>query len=164
MKLSAVKSLFLLFGMLILTACATAPVSDDKTAVDDEPLVENATPKVVKTKPAPVKGFDPIVLFDFDKSVIRESEAGKILGQAEKIKKEKTKAVVVEGHTDPIGTKEYNIALGERRANSTKNALVKSGVNKDIVEVVSYGKSRLVDTSNTPEGNAKNRRTVTVLK
>ncbi|MCL2567651.1 MAG: OmpA family protein [Alphaproteobacteria bacterium] len=154
------KSLFLLLGMLILTACATAPVSDDGTAKKPEPAPAPAS----AAKAPVVSGFDPVVLFDFDKSVIRADQASIVLGQAEKIKKDKSKAVTVEGHTDPIGTKEYNLALGERRATATKNALVKNGVDRNIIDTVSYGKERLVDTSNTPEGNAKNRRTVTILK
>ncbi|MDR2008256.1 MAG: OmpA family protein [Alphaproteobacteria bacterium] len=164
--MKTVKSLFLLLGMLILTACASAPVSDDGTApttpvAKDAPVVATVEQSETYDK---VKGYDPIVLFDFDKSVIRADQAPRVAGQASKAKSVNSKAITVEGHTDPIGTKEYNLALGERRANSTKNALVKNGVNKDIIDVVSYGKERLVDTSGTAEGNAKNRRTVTILK
>lgn len=158
MKLTKIKSLFLLLAISTLAACGSTSVSDDASKKN----AENDT-KGSQSANAATKGFDPVVYFDFDKSIIKSSESGKVAGQAEKIKKDKPKSVTVEGHTDAVGTKEYNIALGERRANSTKKALVKSGVKQDSIEVVSYGKERLVDTSNTKEGDAKNRRTVTNL-
>lgn len=157
MKLTKIKSLFLLLAISTLAACGSTSVSDDASKKDAGKDNNSAT------STAKTKGFDPVVYFDFDKSVIKSSESSKVAGQAEKIKKDAPKSVVVEGHTDAVGAKEYNIALGERRANSTKKALVKSGVKANSIEVVSYGKERLVDTSNTKEGDAKNRRTVTNL-
>lgn len=155
MKLTTIKSLFLLLIISALAACGSTSVSDDASK-NGGTADSQANSKS--------KGFDPVVYFDFDKSVIKSTEAGKIAGQAEKIKKDSPKSITVEGHTDAVGTKEYNIALGERRANSTKKALVKSGVKNETIEVISYGKERLVDTSNTKEGDSKNRRTVTNLK
>ncbi len=158
MKFNNIKSLLLLIVISTLAACGSTSVSDDATETELKPV----KPVVLKESSAD-KGFDPVVYFDFDKSVIKQSEASKISGQAEKIKKDAPKSITVEGHTDAVGTKEYNIALGERRANSTKKALAQKGINQDNIEVISYGKERLMDTSNTKGADSYNRRTVTIL-
>ncbi len=158
-----ISKLRFLFAISLLIALAGCPstVSEDTSASKANP--PKATTTTTTTAEPKVIGFDPVVHFDFDKSVIKSSEAAVIEGQVAKIKTDNPTSILVEGHTDSIGTKEYNIALGERRANSTKNALVKSGVNRSLVEVVSYGKDRLLDTEETEEAHAKNRRTVTIL-
>jgi peptidoglycan-associated lipoprotein len=159
MKLSTIKSLLLLLVVSTLVACGSTSVTDDgykKSEIEKDPPTNSSTTK------AKNKGFDPLVYFDFDKSVIKSSEAGKIAGQAEKIKKEAPKSVTVEGHADDTGTKAYNVALGERRANSTKKALIKSGVKEDLIEVKSFGHERLLYSRDHEEYD-KNRRTVTIL-
>lgn len=171
MKLTTIKSLFLLLVISSLAACSSTSVKDDKSAgalkdsssesFNDQSLEKTGNDKANLS--TTTRGFDPVVYFDFDKSVIKSSEADKIAGQAAKIKKDSPKSVTVEGHTDAVGTKEYNIALGERRANSTKKALVQSGVKSESINVVSYGKERLADTSHSRAADAKNRRTVTNL-
>ena len=70
--------------------------------------------------------------------------------------------VVVEGHADERGTREYNLALGERRANSAKDYLMTYGISSDRISVLSYGKERPVDSGSNPLAWSKNRRSVTV--
>jgi peptidoglycan-associated lipoprotein len=69
----------------------------------------------------------------------------------------------IEGHTDERGTREYNLALGERRANAAKNYLVSLGVSADRITMVSYGKERPVALASNPEAWARNRRAASVI-
>ena len=69
---------------------------------------------------------------------------------------------MVEGHADERGTREYNLALGERRANAAKDYLMTYGISSDRITVLSYGKERPVDPGSTPLAWSKNRRSVTV--
>ena len=70
--------------------------------------------------------------------------------------------VVLEGHADERGTREYNLALGERRANSAKDYLMTYGISSNRISVISYGKERPVDSGSNPLAWSKNRRSVTV--
>src|SRR6056300_96361 len=70
--------------------------------------------------------------------------------------------VVLEGHADERGTREYNLALGERRANAAKDYLMTYGISSDRISVLSYGKERPVDSGSNPLAWSKNRRAVTV--
>ena len=70
--------------------------------------------------------------------------------------------VVLEGHADERGTREYNLALGERRANSAKDYLMTYGISSDRISVLSYGKEKPVDSGSNPLAWSKNRRSVTV--
>ncbi len=70
--------------------------------------------------------------------------------------------VVVEGHADERGTREYNLALGERRANAAKDYLITYGISAERISVISYGKERPVDSGSNPLSWSKNRRSVTV--
>ena len=71
--------------------------------------------------------------------------------------------VLVEGHADERGTRDYNLALGERRANAARNYLATLGVNPSRIEVISYGKERPAELGSTEAAWAKNRRAVTVV-
>ena len=70
--------------------------------------------------------------------------------------------MTIEGHADERGTREYNLALGERRANAAKDYLLTYGVSGKRINVISYGKERPVDPTSTPLSWSKNRRSVTV--
>ncbi len=72
--------------------------------------------------------------------------------------------VVVEGHADERGTREYNLALGERRASSVKDYLIALGIDPSRVETISYGKERPVALGHDEESWAKNRRSVSVIR
>ena len=103
------------------------------------------------------------VYFDFDKSNLTDSAKKRVEAQAAWLKTYTGTNVTVEGHTDVRGTAEYNMALGEARANSTAKELRDLGVASERVTTVSYGKERVVDTGTTEMAHAKNRRTVTVV-
>ena len=76
---------------------------------------------------------------------------------------ERPTVVDFEGHADERGTRDYNIALGERRANAAKNYLASLGVDPSRIQVISYGKERPAEMGSTEEAYAKNRRAVTVV-
>jgi len=103
------------------------------------------------------------VHFATDSSDI-DSEAQSILAkQAQWLAKYPNVRVTIEGHCDERGTREYNLALGDRRANSAKNFLVNAGVNAARISVISYGKERPIATGSDEEAWAQNRRAVTVV-
>ncbi len=103
------------------------------------------------------------VLFGYDSSELTD-ESKKILDtQVAWLKSDPSIKITVEGHCDERGTREYNIALGEKRANSAKNYLVANGVDESRVKTLSYGKERPAFFGATEEMFAKNRRAVAVV-
>ena len=103
------------------------------------------------------------VYFDFDKSNLTPAAQKRVEAQAAWLNTYTGTKVTVEGHTDVRGTAEYNMALGEARANSTAKKLRDLGVAGDRISTVSYGKERVVDTGTTDMAHAKNRRSVSVV-
>jgi peptidoglycan-associated lipoprotein len=96
--------------------------------------------------------------FEFDKYNIRPGDAEILKENAALLKKYPKVKVQIEGHCDERGTVEYNLALGERRANATKKYLVSLGVSADRISTISYGKERPLDPGHNEEAWAKNRR------
>ena len=104
--------------------------------------------------------LDDKVYFDFDKSALDAEDKNLLEQYLPEIKK--AKIVRLEGHCDERGTREYNLALGERRANAAKDYLMTYGISSDRISVLSYGKERPVDSGSNPLAWSKNRRSVTV--
>ncbi len=104
------------------------------------------------------------VYYDFDSSKLSEAAKKRLEAQACWLNTYTGVKVSVEGHTDTRGTAEYNMALGDARANAATRELMKKGVSKDRVTVVSYGKERVSDEGTTEEAHAKNRRAVTTVE
>jgi len=98
------------------------------------------------------------VHFDFDKYDIRPGDAETLKENAGWLKKYPKMKIQIEGHCDERGTTEYNLALGERRANSTKRYLLSLGIPDNLISTISYGKERPFDPSHNEEAWAKNRR------
>jgi len=96
--------------------------------------------------------------FDFDKYDIRPGDAEVIRGNAALLMKNATVKIQIEGHCDERGTIEYNLALGERRANSAKKSLISLGIKADRISVISYGKEKPLDPGHNEEAWTKNRR------
>jgi len=97
------------------------------------------------------------VLFEFDRSAIQPEFEGVLTEIAEMIVAA-DEEVTIEGHTDSIGTEEYNMGLGQRRADSVRDFLAAQGVPLDNMTTVSYGETRPVAPNDTPEGRSLNRR------
>ena len=104
------------------------------------------------------------VYFDFDKAEIRTDGTSTLNSQAVWLKKYPNITIVIEGHADERGTREYNLALGERRANAVKEYLVSRGVAVDRIETVSYGKERPAVLGSNDSAWSQNRRGVSVVR
>lgn len=98
------------------------------------------------------------IYFDFDKYDIRPGDAEILKENAALLKKFPKVKIQIEGHCDERGTIEYNLALGERRANNTKQYLLSLGISPDRISTISYGKERPLDSGHNEEAWAKNRR------
>ncbi len=101
--------------------------------------------------------------FNFDKYDIRPEDSAILKENAALLKKFSNVKVQIEGHCDARGTVEYNLALGERRANKTKDYLVSLGISTDRISTISYGKERPLDPGQNEEAWAKNRRAHTII-
>jgi peptidoglycan-associated lipoprotein len=100
------------------------------------------------------------IYFDFDRATIRQEFAETLRAHASFLQSNPSVRLTVEGHTDERGTPEYNIALGERRAQAVVQYMQNLGVSSNQMRTVSYGEERPIDMSRTEAGFAKNRRAV----
>lgn len=161
-------SLLFAASLIAMTGCAKKPPKTLPPApVGSTGPIQPVTP--VSNTPARGSQEDFVasvvadrIFFDTDKSDVNAQDEATLRSQATWLAKYPTKRVTIEGHCDERGTREYNLALGERRANSTKNALLAMGVDPSRVTTISYGKERPDATGSDEEAYAKNRRAVTV--
>jgi peptidoglycan-associated lipoprotein len=103
------------------------------------------------------------VFFAFDRSDITPEAQQTLTRQADWLRRYPNATVTIEGHCDERGTREYNLALGERRAQAVKNVLVASGIPASRISTISYGKERPAVVGSTEEAYAQNRRAVTTV-
>jgi len=103
------------------------------------------------------------IYFDFDKYDVRPEDALILKENAALLKKYPNVKIQIEGHCDERGTNEYNLALGERRANSTKNYLASLGISPERISIISYGEEKPLDPGHDEEAWAKNRRAHTII-
>lgn len=104
------------------------------------------------------------VHFEFNSAELRADAKDALDGQAAWLAKYGNVSILIEGHCDKRGPREYNLGLGERRAVAVRNYLVSKGVAKDRVRVVSYGKERLAVEGDDEQAHAYNRRAVTIVE
>ena len=107
-------------------------------------------------------GVPDRVFFATNEIILTTASRETLRKQATYLRKNSSMNVVLEGHADERGTREYNLALGERRANSAKDYLMTYGISANRISVISYGKERPVDSGSNPLSWSKNRRSVTV--
>jgi peptidoglycan-associated lipoprotein len=105
---------------------------------------------------------DDTIYFDTDRFNIDSADAAALGKQASWLGGYPAKQITIEGHADERGTREYNLALGERRANAAKNHLVGLGIDPARISTVSYGKERPLALTSSEEAWAQNRRAVTI--
>jgi len=103
------------------------------------------------------------IFFDTDSSSINASAQATLARQAQWLRQYPNYPVTIEGHTDERGTREYNLALGARRANAARDYLVSKGISANRIKIISYGKERPVATCDAAQCWSQNRRAVTVL-
>ena len=158
MKLSKIfKNTFLvLMASLILTACATTK----KVSMDNQ--MQGDVYTGTDTVEYLASGVPDRVFFATNESILMTASRDTLRKQATWLRANSEITVVLEGHADERGTREYNLALGERRANSAKDYLMTYGVSANRISVISYGKERPVDSGSNPLSWSKNRRSVTV--
>ncbi|MFP4081778.1 MAG: peptidoglycan-associated lipoprotein Pal [Candidatus Aminicenantes bacterium] len=99
-----------------------------------------------------------MIHFDFDRYFIREDAKPVLAENAAWLKKFDSARILIEGHCDERGTEEYNLALGEKRAKSTRDYLISLGIPADRMEIISYGKSQPLDPGHNEVAWQKNRR------
>ena len=100
--------------------------------------------------------------FEYDKSDIRDEDRPAVDANANNLVAHTSAKILLEGHTDPRGSREYNVALGERRANAVADYLKSKGVNPDQIRVISYGAERLAAPGRDEQDFEKDRRVVLV--
>ena len=149
------KNMFLaLVTSLLLTACATQKKVGSQLQGD----VYTGTDTVEYL----ASGVPDRVFFATNESVLTTASRETLRKQAAWLRKNSDITIVLEGHADERGTREYNLALGERRANAAKDYLMTYGISSNRISVLSYGKERPVDSGSNPLAWSKNRRSVTV--
>jgi len=151
------KNTFLvLMACLVLTACAT------KKEVSTQGQMQGDVYTGTDTVEYLADGVPDRVFFATNESILTTASRETLRAQASWLRKNPSINVVLEGHADERGTREYNLALGERRANAAKDYLMTYGISSDRITVLSYGKERPVDSGSNPLAWSKNRRSVTV--
>jgi outer membrane protein OmpA-like peptidoglycan-associated protein len=141
----------------LLAACASSP-----DRAQEEALNQKAGIEVTQTKDGVQVRLPDRVLFDFDQSQLR-GDAGSVMQRAAVLLKRSKNAVIVEGHTDNKGTHEYNQALSEARAQTVASGLQQRGIDAARIKTKGFAYDRPAASNDTPEGQAKNRRTEIVV-
>ena len=103
------------------------------------------------------------VLFTVDQSGLRPDAIALLKAQADWLKKKKFLPITIEGHADEQGTREYNLALGARRATAVREFLIARGIKQDRISIVTYGKERPIRVCSNEDCWSKNRRATTVV-
>ena len=162
------KKKWIFLALLLVIPGLMFSVSCQKKLVDASP--EPMAKEEPKAEPAPAPAPAPVaykapgvvmqedIYFDFDKATLTPSAQDNLLRKAEWLRENSDVTVTIEGHCDARGTNEYNLALGDRRAESAKAFLVDLGIAASRVTTISYGEERPVCTQQDEECWAKNRR------
>ena len=152
-----IKAFVAIAATLVIAACSNTNAN-----------TETAAAATTSVAPGSVGDFrqnvGDRVFFDTDMSSMREDGRQTLARQAEWLKKYTNYQITVTGHCDERGTREYNLALGERRANAAKQFLVAQGIPASRIQTISYGKERPDPTGSDEAAWARNRRAVTELQ
>jgi peptidoglycan-associated lipoprotein len=166
------KLLSLFAASLLLAACESTPTTTAGAAGGGASTTTGAaTAPAGQTRTGPIPGSQQDlvvnvgdrVFFDLDKTDLKPEARRTLERQAAWLKQYGNVAVTLEGHADERGTREYNLALGERRANSARDYLVSLGISSSRVRTVSYGKERPAVLGSNEAAYSQNRRAVTVV-
>ena len=152
------SSFLILTASLVLSACATKK----EVATDIKGQMQGDVYTGTDTVEYLASGVADRVFFATNKSTLTTAARDTLRKQAAWMRKKKDLTFAIEGHADERGTREYNLALGERRANAAKDYLMTYGVSSNRLTVISYGKERPVNSGSNPLAWSQNRRSVTV--
>ena len=144
---------FVLLATLMLSACSTAKKG---SSLQGDVYTGKETIKYL------ANGVADRVFFSTNKSSLTTASRATLRKQATYLRKNKKLNVTIEGHADERGTREYNLALGERRANAARDYLMTYGISGKRISVISYGKEKPVNPASSPLAWSQNRRSVTV--
>jgi len=147
------NTLLVIFATLFLSACSTAKKSGN---IDGDIYTGKETIKYLAS------GVPDRVFFATNKSSLTTASRSALRKQATYLRKNKNLNVTIEGHADERGTREFNLALGERRANAARDYLMTYGISGKRISVISYGKEKPVNPASSPLAWSQNRRSVTV--
>ena len=162
--LSPLLSAFALLGVL---GCAhETPMAQAPAATPPPPIVAKAEPAPANATPAQREDAaalgrllnGPIAFFAFDKVDLTPEDQQKLQVLAQELKAHPTAQILIAGNTDEVGTEEYNLHLGQRRAVVARDYLIALGVPGNRLDTVSYGEDRPADPGHDPAAHAKNRR------
>lgn len=172
------RLLSVLLVVVLLSGCSTKKddgglaTGDGHMTAEQErvPLTDSTLHSMEPTGPQPGTQQDLVVnvgdrvFFGYDKFDLQPEARATVERQAEWLKSYPSLSVTIEGHCDERGTREYNLALGEKRAQAVRNYLIALGVDPDRISTVSYGKERPAVLGSSETAWAQNRRGVTVIK
>ena len=169
----AFRTLSLFAAVLLLAACETpsdqtGTTSGEGAAGESSSVDRGSTGTTATTPKRPLSTILTVdvgdrVFFDFDKYSLKAKARQTLERQATFLKNNAGVKVVLQGHADERGTREYNLALGERRASAAKNYLVALGINPNRITIISYGKERPSVAGSNEAAWSQNRRAVTVI-
>lgn len=161
----------MLIGAIALAGCKTKVPDDVVDPGVSVPDIQGPVGPTTPTGPAlgtqahferAVNGQN-VIFFDTDRYNIDSADAAALQTQAQYLSQYPQLTITIEGHCDERGTREYNLALGERRANAAKNYLVSLGIDPNRIRTVSYGKERPVSLGSNESAWAQNRRAVSIV-
>ena len=148
-----INLLIILVSSLALSACAAGKKS---VGTGSDVYTGSATVQYLAS------GVKDRVIFATNRSALTTASRDTLRKQADWMRKNKKINVVLEGHGDERGTREYNLALAEKRANSARDYLLTYGISGKRISVISYGKEKPVNSASTPLAWSQNRRSVTI--
>ena len=148
--------LLVVFASVLLAACAAQTKKAVKGQMQSDVYTGGDTVEYLAT------GVKDRVFFATNKSTLTTASRDTLRKQAAWMRKKKDLTFSIEGHADERGTREYNLALGERRANAVKDYLMTYGISGSRLSTISYGKERPVNSGSDPLAWSQNRRSVTV--
>ena len=169
MRLSFRLKLIAAAAAIVLAGCTTKPPASTEAPYAGPPPTGSENAPVSQSNILPGSAEDlrvnvgDTVHFDYDKYQLRADDRSVLQRQASWLQKYPQVRVTIEGHCDERGTREYNLALGARRANAVKVYLVSLGVSSGRVDTISYGKERPICTESNEGCYAQNRRAVTTV-
>jgi peptidoglycan-associated lipoprotein len=168
--------LAILLATFLIAGCASSgtpepsPPSEppEETPVVDPPPVEPTPPPVFGPEgpyvPGTMRLLERTFYFEFDRAVLNASDLAVLETHAGILRENRGSSVVIEGHCDERGTREYNLALGERRSDAIRSFLTSAGVSASQIETVSYGEERPEDPGHDESAWGRNRRGVMIYR
>jgi peptidoglycan-associated lipoprotein len=164
------RTLACLLGVALLTACSSSDESKNASGAGGSASGFGSGGAAGTSTAAPGSQEDLTqsagdrIFFDTDRSTLTPQAIATLDRQTAWLQRYPQVNIWVAGNCDERGTEEYNLALGQRRANADRDYLVAHGIQRSRIETISYGKSRPIDAASTPEAWAQNRNAITSVR